>query len=121
MSMILEDSIRRKPNPTIEPLTIKEFSWGAITFLSAVGMPSIFLLTQVETWRVPPNTLAVTCVILLWSSLHLAFLVATGRSRITTLTVWLFIYISGAVVPLAQARTGLYPWIEDINLIPTAQ
>lgn len=89
--------------------------------LAAVGAPTTFFVLDPSSVNPSVGIVGISCVILLWASIHLATLIASGRPRITALTVWMFVYISGAVVPLAQAHSNLYPWLMDQRFIVSAQ
>lgn len=93
---------------------------AAVGFLAAVGLPVACLVVggiQTDTpWGVVP--IAVTILVL--ASTKLASLLHTGELRIVTAVFWMMIYISGAVVPLAQAHVGLWPVTVTLNTLPYA-
>lgn len=88
----------------------------------AGGLPALLYALVPTVEHPPPPTVVLTLAILALSVTRLSFLLARGVPRILTAVLWMFVYISGAVVPLAQAHTGAYlTYTMDSRYLPQAQ
>ncbi|WP_157984038.1 O-antigen polysaccharide polymerase Wzy [Nesterenkonia muleiensis] len=64
---------------------------------------------------------AVPVLLLVMATLRLAVLIYNGATPVLAGTLWMFVYITAAVVPIAQFHTGLFPMLDSPEyLIPAA-
>jgi hypothetical protein len=86
----------------------------------AVALP-LFSYVDGIAPGVDRTSVVVSVMLLVYSTTRLAGLIGGARVRIVSGVVWMFIYISMSVVPLAQAHTGLYPFLIAQRYVLPAQ
>ncbi|GLY28095.1 hypothetical protein [Kineosporia sp. NBRC 101731] len=89
--------------------------------MAGVGIPVSFLVLEGSPPGAPPSLVPITLIILVVAVSRLATIIYTGDLRIVSIVSWMMIYISGAVVPLAQAHASLWPVTINIEFLPEAQ
>lgn len=93
---------------------------ACIACLAGFGLPIAFFLLGGRS-DAPAGVLGITLLILALATWRLAALIYTGELRIVATVHWMMIYISGAVVPLAQVHTGLWPTVVNKDYLAEAQ
>lgn len=81
---------------------------GIAFWVAAIAVPVIALYGDGVRQPVDGLLLQLNLALLVYTATRLAMLIAGKRPTIATGVFWLFMYVTMAVVPLAQAQTGLY-------------
>jgi hypothetical protein len=92
--------------PASRSLVTGQVFVAALLVLVAL-LPVVLLASTPRVAEVPGWWLAL--VILLWSGVRLAQLIAGGRPRLLEFTFWLFAYVFMGLAPLVQMRSGVFP------------
>lgn len=104
---------RAKPEPK-SPLLATFF------ILAATAIPLIFLAVPAAEQKPDNGLLTVSATILVVAAVRLGVIIY-GRSRHILVTVlWMYVYITSGVVPLAQISTGLFPFLFAPNQVVQA-
>jgi hypothetical protein len=89
--------------------------------IAAVALPCFAYLGDGIPPRASGLALLATLTLLVYSAARLSSLIMGARLLPIAGVVWLFLYVSLAVVPLAQMHTGLYPALHSKAYLPAAQ
>ncbi|WP_431800293.1 O-antigen polymerase [Microbacterium kunmingense] len=80
-------------------------------FLAAVAIPITFLAVPTELQQGDTGLLAVSSIILVVAAARLAGIIFSRSRHILVTVLWMYVYITSGVVPLAQLSTGLFPFL----------
>lgn len=94
---------------------------ATLFFLAAFGLPLSFLVTPVIGGSVSNFTEAATPLLtLVLAVARLSAIIYSGKTPILASTLWMFVYITAAVVPLAQIETNTFNFLVGPQYLPTA-
>lgn len=94
-------------------------SWllSSTWLLLSIGLP-LLLWWPASTTSI--TTTLAALILLVVSAVRLGRLLLIGIPSPIVFIFWFFVYVSGGVVSVAQAHTGLYPYLMDDRLLPLA-
>lgn len=106
------------PSPSIRPSA----TYGLVFAILAVGLPIAYLLVSAPGEGLSdPGNLGVSIALLLYTGIRLGMILGRGEPRLIVTITWFFVYISMAVVPLAQINTGKFGLVMDQSLLAIGQ
>jgi hypothetical protein len=93
---------------------------ATIFFFLACGLPFLFFVVAGFDKSIDPVFIFLEVVTLIFAANRLSDLMKSGTPRIISSIFWLYIYVTSAVVPLAEISTGNFLFLMDFGTLASA-